>query len=204
MRIELIDIGKRFGKQWVFKDINKIFEPGCRTCITGQNGSGKSTLLKIIAGYVGPNKGSLNRTSNGKEVEREKVFQQVAIAAPYLDVYTDLSPLETIKLQASFKPFVKTIEPQEMLEALGIGAAANKAVKDLSSGMKQRLLLSLAIFSDTEMLLLDEPTSNLDEKGVQLYTNAIASVNPQRSIIVCSNDPEREAAFCTDRLTLSL
>ena len=204
MRIELIGIGKRFGRQWVFKDINKTFEPGCRTSITGPNGSGKSTLMKIIAGYTSPNEGKVLHSSNDAEIEKEKVFQQVAIAAPYLDVYTDLSALETIELQASFKPFLKNLSPQEMLETLGIGRAANKAVKDLSSGMKQRLLLALAIFADTEMLLLDEPTSNLDDDGLELYLTAIESVGAERSIIVCSNDPEREAAFCGESVVLSL
>ncbi len=204
MRIELISIGKRFGRQWVFKDINRIFEPGCRICITGPNGSGKSTLLKIIAGYTGATEGRVLHSSQDLELNKEKVFEQVAIAAPYLDVYNDLSAKETIELQASFKPFVKHIASYEMLDSLGIGNAANKAVKDLSSGMKQRLLLALAIYADTELLLLDEPASNLDDNGLELYLNAVGSVSKDRSIIVCSNDPEREADFCNDRLELSL
>lgn len=204
MRVELSGIGKRYGQQWVFRDINKTFRTGCRTCITGQNGSGKSTLLRMIAGHISPNAGSVSRTLDGVEFDKEKIFKQIALAAPYLEVYADLDLMETISLQASFKPFIKDISPMEMLEAMGIEAAANKMVKDLSSGMKQRLLLALAIFADTELLLLDEPTSNLDEKGVELYTNAIASISEERSIIVCSNDPEREAEFCNDRLALSL
>lgn len=203
MRIELKGIARRFGKQWVLKDIDSVFLPGSRTCITGPNGSGKSTLLRIISGNISPNHGGVTHFLNEKEVPREKLFQYLALAAPYLDVYEDLTVKETVELQASFKPFCQDLSISAMLEAVNIPHAADKPVKDLSSGMKQRLKLALAIFADTPLVLLDEPTSNLDEAGVIAYNSMMAEVAPERTVIVCSNDTEREAAFCGERLSLA-
>lgn len=202
MHIELNGIGKKFGDQWIFKDLDLVFESGCRSSITGPNGSGKSTLLKIISGYAMASSGTIEYASANVKVERERIFKSISMVAPYLDLYPDLSASETIDLQSSFKPLMSGITPLSMLNAFNIGQAENKAVKDLSSGMKQRLKLALALFSDTDLLLLDEPTSNLDEAGVLIYQELMGKVEAERSVIVCTNEVNRDAAFCTNALAL--
>ena len=202
MRIELIGIGKRFGRQWVLKDINKVIEQGSKICITGPNGSGKSTLLKIIAGHIGTNEGEARYGTSETPIAKADLFKHIAIAAPYLDLYSDLSAAESIEFQGAFKAFTAGSNTDSMLNTVGLAHAAEKAVKDMSSGMKQRLKLSLALHSDTSLLLLDEPASNLDKSGIGLYLELIAQQPQDRTIIVCTNDPELEAPFCNEVLEL--
>ena len=110
--------------------------------------------------------------------------------------------LETLDLQDSFKPYRSGVTQKDILEAVNLWSAKEKAVKDLSSGMKQRLKLGLAIFADTPLLLLDEPTTNLDKAGIQLYMKAVQRLPGETTVIVCTNDSELEAPFCTDTLEL--
>lgn len=202
MRIELSAISKRFGKQRVLNKVDKVFESGSRSCITGANGAGKSTLLRIISGNLSPDQGQVQYLLNGKHVARSEVFSFLALAAPYLEMYPDLTVLESIALQASFKPIQPGMDAHKMLQAVNLAQAGGKYVKDLSSGMRQRLKLALALYADTPLLLLDEPTANLDDEGVSTYHQMMAQVAPARTVVVCSNDVQREAPFCNEHLAL--
>ena len=200
MRIELQQAGKRYNRDWIFKHLDYVFTTGSYA-ITGNNGSGKSTLLQTIAGYIAPSKGSVIYSFQDKEIAPENIFNYLSLATPYLDLIEEMTSLELIHFQSTFKPYKAGITAEEMLETCGLTAASNKQIRYFSSGMKQRLKLALAFFADTPLLLLDEPCTNLDKAGIDIYLRLINQHCNNRLVLVCSND-EQEISFCNYRLSI--
>ncbi len=196
-QISLIDAGKRFNKDWIFQSLNVEFEQGQHYALIGNNGSGKSTLLQILSGYTTLSKGTIE----WKNADSQTAYDQISIAAPYLELVEELTTIEHFKFHATFKSLVDTLSIQEMIQLIGLENATHKQIRYFSSGMKQRLKLALAIFSTSPILLLDEPCSNLDKEGYALYKQLIQQYAMHKLIIVGSNDPE-EYAFCTQQINL--
>ncbi|TCZ74835.1 ABC transporter ATP-binding protein [Flaviaesturariibacter aridisoli] len=194
-RIELAGAGRRFNHDWIFRKADLHFHAGHAYALTGPNGSGKSTLLQLIGGLLQPSEGKVHYYESDRLLAPENIFRSLSLAAPYLDVIEEMTALEFLRFHARFKPFRSGQTPESILERVGLAAAAHKQVRYYSSGMKQRVKLAQAFFSDTSVLLLDEPTSNLDIVGVQLYLDLINEETKGRLVIVCSNDPV-EYAFC--------
>ena len=187
MNISLTNTGKRFNRDWIFKNLTYKFEQGKSYAIIGNNGSGKSTLLQVIAGSSIHSQGTIGyQNKENKKIENENAYQQISIAAPYLDLIEEMTANEFLEFHAAFKPLTKTIA--EILLAVGLDNAANKQIRYYSSGMKQRLKLAQAFFSNTSVLLLDEPTTNLDEEGIETYKKLWAANTQNRLVIVSSND----------------
>ena len=187
MNINLTNTGKRFNRDWIFKNLTYKFEQSKSYAITGNNGSGKSTLLQVIAGASIHSQGTIDyQNKQNKKIENENAYQQISIAAPYLDLIEEMTAKEFLAFHAAFKPLTKTIA--EILLAVGLDNAANKQIRYYSSGMKQRLKLAQAFFSNTSVLLLDEPTTNLDEEGIETYKKLWAANTQNRLVIVSSND----------------
>ena len=202
MQIQFSAASKRFNKEWIFSNLNFSFTTGQHYALIGNNGSGKSTLLQIIAGYIGLTKGEIHWTNTaGDAIDSANVFHHISIAAPYLELVEEFTALEQIAFHQQFKPLQNGLSPIELLEKIGLSNAANKQIRNFSSGMKQRLKLALAILSDTPLLLLDEPCSNLDKEGYQLYSELIQQFAQHKLIIVGSNDPQ-EYAFCNQQVNL--
>jgi len=203
MQIHLTAASKRFNKEWIFSNLDFSFTTGQHYALIGNNGSGKSTLLQIIAGYIGLTKGTIHWTSNsGEGIDSTNIFQYISIAAPYLELVEEFTALEQIDFHQQFKPLQTGLTPIELLEKIGLGNAANKQIRNFSSGMKQRLKLALAIFDQAPILLLDEPCSNLDQEGIQTYHQLMQAYAMHKLIIVASNDPQ-EYQFCSQQLALS-
>ncbi|MEY3377421.1 MAG: hypothetical protein RLZZ328_446 [Bacteroidota bacterium] len=196
-QISLIDAGKRFNKDWIFQSLNVAFEQGQHYALIGNNGSGKSTLLQILSGYTTLSKGSIEWNN----ADSQTAYDQISIAAPYLELVEELTTIEHFKFHATFKSLVDTLSIQEMIQLIGLENATHKQIRYFSSGMKQRLKLALAIFSTSPILLLDEPCSNLDKEGYALYKELIQKYAMHKLIIVGSNDPE-EYTFCTQQINL--
>ena len=196
MTIELKNIGKKFNKDWIFRNINYTFSQNNSYAITGFNGSGKSTLLQIISGFVIPTEGEVSCSNP------ENLYKHISIAAPYLELVEEMTATEFLQFHQQFKPFINNISIPSLLENVELSKAADKQIRYFSSGMKQRLKLAQAFFSNTSILLLDEPTSNLDKQGISLYHKLIHSYAANRLLIICSND-ETEYSFCKEKLDLS-
>jgi len=196
-QISLIDAGKRFNKDWIFQSLNVAFEQGQHYAIIGNNGSGKSTLLQTLSGYTTLSKGTIEWNN----ADSQTAYDQISIAAPYLELVEELTTIEHFKFHATFKSLVDTLSIQEMIQLIGLENATHKQIRYFSSGMKQRLKLALAIFSTSPILLLDEPCSNLDKEGYALYKELIQKYAMHKLIIVGSNDPE-EYTFCTQQINL--
>jgi ABC-type multidrug transport system ATPase subunit len=197
MQISLEQACKRFNKEWIFKNLNFQFEAGKHYALVGNNGSGKSTLLQIIAGYSGLTKGSIH----WNPFDANSIYEQISFAAPYLELVEEFTATEQFEFQAQFKPIQKELSMEKILALIGLKTAAHKQIRYYSSGMKQRLKLALAIFSDCPILLLDEPCSNLDKEGYALYDTLIKEYAMHKLIIVGSNDPA-EYHFCKAQVNL--
>ena len=197
MQISLAQACKRFNKEWIFKNLNFQIEVGMHYALVGNNGSGKSTLLQIIAGYSGLTKGSISWSP----FDAINIYEQISFAAPYLELVEEFTATEQFEFQAQFKPIQKDLSAEKILELIGLKNAAHKQIRYYSSGMKQRLKLALAIFSDCPILLLDEPCSNLDKEGYALYDTLIKEYAMHKLIIVGSNDPA-EYHFCKEQVNL--
>ena len=197
MQISLAEACKRFNKEWIFKNLNFQFEAGKHYALVGNNGSGKSTLLQIIAGYSDLTKGSISWSP----FDAINIYEQISFAAPYLELVEEFTATEQFEFQAQFKPIQKDLSTEKILELIGLKNAAHKQIRYYSSGMKQRLKLALAIFSDCPILLLDEPCSNLDKEGYALYDTLIKEYAMHKLIIVGSNDPA-EYHFCKAQVNL--
>lgn len=202
MRITLSGVAKQFSREKVFQNADHVFEAGSRTAILGPNGSGKSTLLQVVAGALVPTAGSLVHAFDGKDLEQEEVHRHVSIAAPYLDLYEELSLRETIATHARFKPFRPGISQAEVAEAAYLQGHLEKPVSNFSSGMKQRLKLALAILSDTPLLLLDEPASNLDVEGIAWFRALLLGHMEGRTLLVASNRQAEETFACTGNVEI--
>jgi ABC-type multidrug transport system ATPase subunit len=198
MHITLNNTGKRFNLEWIFRHVDFEFSSGKSYAIVGANGSGKSTLLQVIAGALMHSEGNIVYTDDQqKPIENDLIFEQMSIAAPYLELIEEMTATEFLTFHQTFKTFIKSIP--EILKEIGLAEAANKQIRYFSSGMKQRLKLGQAFFSNTSILLLDEPTTNLDGLGIQLYLRLIKVYAEKRLLIICSND-EAEYGFCDEKI----
>ena len=201
MKITLTNAGKRFSREWIFRNLNYEFLPHKFYAITGANGSGKSTLLQVISSSLILNDGSIDWQLNEKPLKPENVHQDISFTAPYFELVEEMTAKEFLLFHAQFKNFINNFSVEEILQKAELSNASNKQIRFYSSGMKQRLKLAQAIFSDVPCVLLDEPCTNLDEGGFNLYYNWIGSFCKNRLLIVSSNDLN-EYKFCDEQLNI--
>lgn len=201
MDIKLDNVAKRYRFEWIFRNINYEFNSESSYAILGPNGAGKSTFLKILSGHLSPSKGSITFNKNGSIIEKDLIYQQVSYAAPYIDLIEELTLVEAIEFHKKFKPFLNNLQTKDLEKLLQFSKSSHKEVKYFSSGMKQRLKLVLAICSDTDILLLDEPSTNLDKQGVNWYLDLINEYRNDRLVIVASN-AEVDYSFCDKQLNI--
>jgi ABC-type multidrug transport system ATPase subunit len=222
LQITLTNTGKRYNREWIFRGLNQVFLPGKNYAVTGPNGSGKSTLLQVIAGAIMQTEGVVEYIDTGNWLSDKNdpiskttldpassiqhpvssiqhpispinAHKHLSFAAPYLELIEEMTATELLQFHSTFKQLSKPIA--EILEVVSLGNAAHKQIRYFSSGMKQRLKLAQAFFTNTPLLLLDEPTTNLDSDGIALYHQLVKNHARGKLIIISSNDIE-EYSFC--------
>lgn len=201
MKINCTGLGKRYNRDWIFRNFNHQFIGGKKYALTGPNGSGKSTLLQIISGALVSSEGKLEYTLSEKAQDPDKIFNLVSFSAPYLDLIEEMTFVELLRFHQKFKSFLPGIDIKDIVSIMGLQTSVNKQIRYYSSGMKQRVKLAQAVFSDVPVLLLDEPCTNLDAAGYDLYNDLIKSYCMNRLVIVSSNDVN-EYHFCDNRLNI--
>jgi ABC-type multidrug transport system ATPase subunit len=231
MKISLINAGKRFNRDWIFRNFQQEFNAGIAYAITGPNGSGKSTLLQVIGGAMIMSEGSAKyiisdrETANAKrensipnahsqhqhpsstgasadkEIHVDQAFRYISIAAPYLELIEEMTLQEFLQFHSRFKPFLPGYHILDIINEIGLQDAAHKQIRFYSSGMKQRVKLAQAIFSNVPCVLLDEPCTNLDAAGFELYHHLVKAYCSNRLVIVSSND-EQEYKFCKEVINI--
>lgn len=205
LSIALNNIGKKFNREWIFRNLSYEINPGDKLVILGGNGSGKSTLLQILSGFVSPNEGNIVVSQKSPDISYQSSIihpQLISFASPYIQLIEDFTLTEIIEHTTLFKPFVNKLNTTQILDIIELPHAKNKFIKQFSSGMKQRLKLGLAILADTPLLLLDEPVSNLDKNAIDWYKKTLTAYSQNRTIIVASNAIGDEYFFCTMQLNV--
>ena len=202
MQLLIDQLGKRFNREWIFKQFSAKLQAGKSYTFVGPNGSGKSTLLHVISGVMPSTEGKIIYQLGNQTIEEDKWYRQLVIAAPYLELIEEFSLLELLDFHTRFKPFKEGISKNELIERIELEGSKNKAIKYFSSGMKQRLKLAFAFYSDVPVVMLDEPTSNLDAKWSAWYREEVQQLSPDQILLICSNVPA-EYDFCDTIINVS-
>ena len=190
-------LGKRFGRRVLFRKLSFELEGGCTLAVTGANGSGKSTLLKIIAGVLRPTKGAVTLHQNGHALSAEDHPLHTGLVAPYLNVYDGFSARENLMFLAQARRLTQAAPRIEtVLGQVDLAARADDLVGTYSSGMKQRVKYAAALLAAPPLLLLDEPTANLDDAGLAMVERVIAFQQEAGQLLIIATNVAAEAAKC--------
>ncbi len=182
--------------------MNLHLKQGESYAILGPNGSGKSTFLKILSGILPQSGGTMIYQQNGKAISPEEWYKHLVWAAPYLELIEEFTLKEQVEFQAKFKKFRENLSSEAFIEYIGLQKATHKPIKYFSSGMKQRLKLGLAFCTDVPVLLLDEPTSNLDKEATEWYKQSVSNNLSEQLVVICSNQGH-EYDFCTHQVHIT-
>jgi ABC-type multidrug transport system ATPase subunit len=195
MKVVANNLGKRFNREWVFKNFNYEFNSGNSYAITGPNGSGKSTLMQVLWGQMQQSAGAITYS----EIDPSDIYKQVAIAAPYMDLIDEFTLEEMVHFHFKFKTRTESIE--SIVEKIELPSARTKIISSFSSGMRQRLKLALAFYSKVDLLFLDEPCSNLDKKSIEWYQHQLKQVANSTVVFIASNQ-EHEYPFTSNKIDI--
>jgi len=186
--LDVHQLSKRFGRHWIIRELTDGFSAGEMIGIKGRNGSGKSTLLRMLCGQLTPSRGRVRWDLDGKPVKTEDVYRHVSWTGPYLEIVEELTITEFLDFHFALKPLRPGLTLAEVPKLLELDHVRNRKLSDCSSGMRQRVLLGSALYADTPLLLLDEPTVTLDEEAVAWYHGQLAARRSGRLVFVASND----------------
>jgi len=195
-------LGKRFGLRWVFRNQVGSISPGEHVLIKGSNGSGKSTFGKLIVAATVPTTGTMVWTNGSEEVDIDSIPQLIAWSAPFMEIPDNMTVNEAIDFHSTFRESWDDLKFDELAKESGLGGHLDTQISTLSSGLKQRLRLTLAMGTKAGLVVLDEPCSNLDESGIVWYNNTLKELVKKATVIVCSN--EREFEFLPTASIISL
>lgn len=188
MIISCESLYKRYTYNWIIKNVNSTFEGHQIYGISGANGSGKSTFLSLLSGFLSPSQGTIRYAHQGKDIQREEVFRYVSISAPYIELIEEYTVGELLDMYRKLKPLQDDLSTAEFLNLSYLSEDKHKPIKYFSSGMKQRVQLLLAIGTDCPLLLLDEPSSFLDEQAREWLYRLLKNRCSEKLVIMASND----------------
>ncbi len=196
--VEAVELNKSFGRRLIFNDLHFKFDKSGIYGISGPNGSGKSTLVKIIAGIIGASKGKIIHKANDKQIVDENLHNHIGFVSPYLILYEEFSTYENMKLFAEIRGVKFNSERVDyLLEKFLLFKRKDDLLKTYSSGMKQRVKFIFALMHSPELLLLDEPTSNLDDEGKNSVYELIKEEGQKNIVLIASNE-KYDLEVCSD------
>ncbi len=200
--VEANELNKTFGRRLIFNGINFRYDESGVFGISGPNGSGKSTLVKIIAGLISPTKGKIIHKNSGGEVIPEKLHNHIGFVSPYLVLYEEFTAWENLNIFSKIREisFDKDYA-KDLLSRFLLYNRRDDLVKTYSSGMKQRMKFIFALIHNPELLIFDEPTSNLDDEGKNSVYGIINDKSKESIIIIASND-KADLDLCPEILDL--
>jgi ABC-type multidrug transport system ATPase subunit len=200
--IQLEQVGKKFNYDWIIRNLDLNLFTQNSYAINGPNGSGKSTLIKLLSGHSSPSVGIIHFKQNDKNIDLNDVYKHVSIAAPYIDIIEELDIYELLDFHFKLKKLRKEFNHcHEIVDFVYLTKVKGKVIKNYSSGMKQRLKLGLAIATEAPILLLDEPTTNLDAAGIEWYRTAIDQYCKNQLLVIASNT-DYDFDFCNERINI--
>lgn len=195
MKVIAHNLGKRFNREWVFRNFNYEFESGKTYAITGPNGSGKSTLMQVLWGQMHPSEGSIQYPIQ----DQTEIYKSVSIAAPYMDLIEEFTLEEVIHFHFKFKK--SRLPIGEVIEKIELHSAKQKPLASFSSGMRQRVKLALAFYTEADLLFLDEPCTNLDKKSIGWYADHLVAVPSSTTVFIASNQ-EHEYPLLSSKIDI--
>ncbi len=188
-------VGRVFGRRRVLRDVHAGVGFGQTLVVTGANGSGKSTLLRIVAGVLAPTEGRVRVIVDDRPLDSAGLRREIGYAAPDLVLYSELTAVENLRFFGSLRGLsLDTDMLRAMLDRVGLLGRGRDAVSSYSSGMRQRLKLAFALLHDPAILLLDEPTANLDEAGAAIV-RGIVEEQKRRGIVIAATNERDEAEW---------
>jgi len=198
-------VAKDFNRRPIFRDISFSLSSPSSLAITGKNGAGKSTLSKILAGLVSSTRGSIAYTLNDKQVGIEEFKHDIGFVSPYLNLYDEFTALENLQLLSRIRATTQQneVRMKELLNLVNLWKRRDDLVGTFSSGMKQRLKYAFALLHNPIVLILDEPTSNLDEEGIEFVQRIVKQQKEEGVLIVATNDKE-EAGWCAQEIHVGM
>ena len=201
--LELSQLGHEFIEgQEVFKQINTKISAGSHVVINGQNGSGKSTLGKILAGQLTSTQGSIVWKENEQVIPQESVLLASSYSGPSATLHPQMSIEEILHFHGMFRPWREGANPRKCLQDAGLSTHMGVRFAELSSGMKQRVLLTVSLCTKSGLVVLDEPCANLDRSGIDWYQRQLSEFPSSSTLVICTND--RPEDFLKAESTLEL
>ena len=191
MNIKFENVSKKFGAKKVIKNFSKSFKRK-KYAIVGDNGSGKSTLLQLISNLMTPSDGKIIYSLDDIKIDKELFIKKIIFSAPYQKLVEELTVKEFLIFHYKFRDYIKN--PLTILSEFGLENFKNTQIKNLSSGAEQKLKLLISFNTKADFILLDEPTTNLDRKGITIYTKTIKKYSKDRGIIIATNR-EKDIVF---------
>jgi ABC-type multidrug transport system ATPase subunit len=182
------NLSKRFNREWIFRNVTSEFLGGNTYAITGPNGSGKSTFLQVLWGQVPQTSGELYFRKGDARIPTDEWYKQVSIATPYMDLIDEFTLREMIGFHFRLKQLRPGISLDDLIQIMYLEDATEKPLTNFSSGMKQRVKLALAMYTDTPIFFLDEPGTNLDARAFDWFVRELAEVPADSLIFIASNE----------------
>jgi len=193
------NITQKFNQRTIFKDVSFSVESGHSLVITGPNGSGKTTLVRIICQLVRPISGTVDFVREGKNLETNEIYPFIGLVGPYLQLYNNLTALENYHFFARIRGLpVDVPQFRTLMHRLGLKGRELDELHTYSSGMLQRVTL----IHQPHILILDEPTSNLDSEGVDIVYQIMEEQKKDKILILATNEPE-EIRFGESQVSLT-
>lgn len=195
-------LSKTFGRRHIFDALDFNFDKNGIYGISGPNGSGKSTLVKIIAGLLSPTKGKVRHILEEKDIPPEKLHNHIGFVSPYLVLYEEFTAWENLDLFARIRnvPFSNG-KIEYLLNVFLLFERKDDLVKTYSSGMKQRMKFIFAMMHSPRLLILDEPTSNLDDEGKDSVYSIVREQGNDSIVIIASNE-RTDLELCSEKIVI--
>ena len=190
LTISVKDLSKRFNREWIFKNLDYQFLAGKTYAVTGPNGSGKSTLLQVVWGQIPQSSGIIRYQKGNINIPIEETFRCISIATPYMDLIEEFTLYEMLNFHFRLKTLRKGLQTQDLLRIMYLEDAGDKQLINFSSGMKQRLKLAMAFYTEADVYFLDEPGTNLDSRAFEWYKKELGLLPDNAIIMIASNNPE--------------
>lgn len=201
IQLKADNLEKRFGQKTVFSNLT-IETDTPVLGIAGINGSGKSTLLRCLAGLLKPSSGSVQWVIDGEQIKRTNLKNSLGYAAPYIQLYEELTVRENLEFIRNVRSLNSSNSISNLLEPLGADQLLERHFGELSTGQQQRIKLAAAIIHDPDILLLDEPGSNLDEAGKEIILSLVERYKNSNRMVVIASNQEYELALCNEIIEL--
>jgi heme exporter protein A len=195
------ELSKDFDRRAIFQDISFSLTSPASLSITGKNGAGKSTLSKILAGVLSATRGSVTYSVDGRKIGVEEFKHHIGFVSPYLNLYDEFTALENLQFLSSIRATTQQngTRIKELLTLVGLWSRRDDIVGTFSSGMKQRLKYAFALLHEPAVLILDEPTSNLDAEGIEIIRQIMRKQKDSNILILATNNRE-EADWCAQQI----